>query len=291
MLPPDLVAKLNECANTNFIGPRDFWFAWLSRFTTLVAIGLAFELPELVYELAAIARDWIGFLKYRVMLSESHMQLAKVVAFIGWFLIVGGVVGERVAEVKVRNFDTSVQECSDAKVRAATIEAGDAAASAKTAHDEADAVKGIADEARADAKDALAKAQKAQRELAHAEADAVKAQTVASKALSTAAEADSRVTEAMRGANELAAKIDRLTTPRHLFHKTKIASPLKAFPGAEYVFIGTCEDQECFDLVSDIDELLEFAGWKRIKSPGMRLGIAQFLSTVIKTLRLISVYP
>src|SRR5438477_9122853 len=123
MLPPDLVANLNQCASTNFVGPRDFWFSWLSRFTTLVAVGLVFELPELVYELAAIARETIGFLKYRVMLSENRMHLAKMVAFFGWFLIVVGVVGERFAEVKVRHFDTNVQECSDAKVREATIEA------------------------------------------------------------------------------------------------------------------------------------------------------------------------
>src|SRR5436190_833967 len=98
MLPLDLIAKLNECASTNFIGQRDAWFVWLSRFTTLVAVGLVFELPELVYELSAIARETIGFLKYRVMLSEHRMHLAKVVAFVGWFLIVVGVVGERVAE-------------------------------------------------------------------------------------------------------------------------------------------------------------------------------------------------
>lgn len=197
-------------------------------------------------------------------------------AFIGWVLIVVGVAGERIAEVKVKDFDVRIQECSDAKVTAATLQAGDAAASTKIAHEEADAVKGIAAEARADAKDALTKAQAAQRELAHAEADAAKAQTVASKALSTADKAESHLADAMRRAKELTDDLARLTTPRHLFHKTTIVAPLKAFTGTEYVFIGTCGDQECFDLVSDIDELLELAGWKRIKGPQMRIGIAQF---------------
>jgi hypothetical protein len=189
----------------------------------------------------------------------------------------GGVAGERIAEVKVKDFDVRIQECSDAKVTEATLEAGDAAKSAKIAHEEADAVKGIADEARADARDALAKAQAAQRELAHAEGDAVKAQIAASKALSTAAEAGSQVAEAMKRAKDLTDQLDRLKTPRRIFHKTKIAPALKPFGVMEYVFIGTCGDQECFDLVSDINELLELAGWKRIKAPPMRIGVTQFL--------------
>lgn len=91
-----------------------------------------------------------------------------------------------------------------------------------------------------------------------------------------AAEAEAHLAEAMQRAKELTAELDRLTTPRHLFHKAKLAPSLKAFRGTEYVFIGTCGDQECFGLVSDIDELLELAGWKRVKGPPMRIGITQF---------------
>ena len=125
-------------------------------------------------------------------------------------------------------------------------------------------------------RDALGKAQAAQRELAHAEADAVKAQAISSNALSKAAEAESHLAEAMRGVKALEADLERLRTPRHLYHKAKIAPLLKEFSGTEYVFIGTCEDQECFDLVSDIDELLQLAGWRRLKGPPLRIGIAQF---------------
>jgi hypothetical protein len=141
MLPTDLVAKLNQCAATDLSGPRDHWFNWLARFTTMVAVGLVFELPELRYELRLIAREWIPNFKYRIISYPHREHAAKILAFIGWILIVAGVAGERIAEVKVKNFDVTIQECSDAKVRAATLGAGDAATSAQTAHEELGAVR------------------------------------------------------------------------------------------------------------------------------------------------------
>lgn len=96
----------------------------------MVAAGLVLEAPELAYELKGIAREWIPYFRYRIITRPRREHAAKVLAFIGWILIVAGVAGERVAEVKVKDFDIRIQECSDAKVRAATIEAGDAAASA-----------------------------------------------------------------------------------------------------------------------------------------------------------------
>jgi hypothetical protein len=152
MLPADLVAKLNQCATTDFAGPRDHWFNWLAGFTTMVAVGLLFELPELVYELKGIVGDRIPRFGHWVITSQHRIDAAKAIAFIGWFLIVAGVAGERVAEVRVKDFDVRIQECSDAKVQAATIEAGDAVISAKTAHDEADVVKNETDALNADLK-------------------------------------------------------------------------------------------------------------------------------------------
>jgi hypothetical protein len=146
MLPVDLVAKLNQCATTDFVGPRDHWFNCLAGFTTAVFVGLVLEFPELRYELRLLAREWIPYFRYRIITPrQRRVHAAKLVAFIGWFLIVIGVGGERYAEVRVKDLDASIQGCSDAKVIAATLEAGDAAKSAKTAHDEADAVKQKAD--------------------------------------------------------------------------------------------------------------------------------------------------
>ena len=139
MLPADLVAKLKQCAATDFSGPRDHWFNWLAGFTTMVAVGLVLEAPELVYELKNIAREMIPYFRYRIIARPHREHAAKVAAFIGWILIVAGVAGERVAEVKVKNLDVYIQECSDAKVREATLEAGDAQTSASRANASADA--------------------------------------------------------------------------------------------------------------------------------------------------------
>jgi len=56
-----------------------------------------------------------------------------MIALIGWLFIVGGVEIEWASEVKVKDADANIQECSDAKVREATLEAGEAKVSAASA--------------------------------------------------------------------------------------------------------------------------------------------------------------
>jgi hypothetical protein len=148
MLPSDIVTKLNECAKTDFAGMRDGWFRIVSWATALVAFGLVLEAPELVHDLIPICRRMIVWLR-RSSTEFPKCETpdwVKVVAFVGWIFIVVGVIGEERGGIKVNNLDTNIQECSDAKVREATIEAGEAATSAKTAHAEADAIKKEADE-------------------------------------------------------------------------------------------------------------------------------------------------
>lgn len=156
MLPPELVARLTDCVKHDFVSARDHWFSCLKWSTTVVAAGLVIELPELLYELTDIARQRIPRLKYKIVLLERHLQIFKAVAFFGWFLIVAGVVGERVAEVRVSDFDASIQDCSAAKVEEATLEAGDAKDSALFARKQAD--------------DLLAKYVKAEQEIAELKA-------------------------------------------------------------------------------------------------------------------------
>ncbi|MGC1437654.1 MAG: hypothetical protein WA847_17300, partial [Terriglobales bacterium] len=91
-------------------------------------------------EMLSIMRSRIQRFRYRIVLIERRLELAKALAFVGWVLIIGGLFGELRASSRISDLSASIQECSDAKVTAATLEAGDAANSAKTAHDEADAV-------------------------------------------------------------------------------------------------------------------------------------------------------
>lgn len=97
------------------------------------------------------------------------------------------------------------------------------------------------------------------------EADSFESDIVSAK--KQAADAESHLLEAVKRADVVTAKLDRLTTPRSLPHSPQMISSLMPFKGTEYMFTGVCEDKECVDLLRDIDSVLEGAGWKRIKSP------------------------
>src|ERR1700730_14377449 len=107
MLPPDLVAKLNECAKTNLIGTRDVWFSRQSIFSWAVILGLVLEGPELMYDMLSIVRSNIQRFRYSIILLENHVERAKVAAFIGWILIIGGLLGELRAGSKIVSLSAS----------------------------------------------------------------------------------------------------------------------------------------------------------------------------------------
>lgn len=144
-LPPEPIARLADCANHDFVGTRDGWLSALSWSTRIVAVGLVLELPELAYELLDIARKRLHRFQFKIVLLEHWLEISKAVAFIGWFLIVIGVAGEGYIGDRVNVLNASIQVCSDAKVRAATLDAGDASDSAKRAHAEVGAVHAEAD--------------------------------------------------------------------------------------------------------------------------------------------------
>jgi hypothetical protein len=145
-VPPEIVAKLNECAQHDSTHLRGIWFMVLVVFTVLVGLGLILEVFELWHEILSVLRERNERFKYRIVLSEKRLEIYKVVAFVGWMLIVAGVLGEGYSEVRIHVLSTVIDECSNARMVELQYEAGDAAKSAQIAHDEADAVKIEADE-------------------------------------------------------------------------------------------------------------------------------------------------
>jgi multidrug efflux pump subunit AcrA (membrane-fusion protein) len=234
----------------------DFWGLLLLLSTAVVVFGLVVEYWHDVEEFWLIAH-W----------PMAAFPWDKFKTLVGGILVTIGVAGELIVTYKASRVETQLRENSHRIEAFLTQQAGDAVQSAKMAHAEADAVKGMADEARADAKDALAKAQAAQRELAHAEADAAKAQAAAAKALSTADKAESHLTEVVKRANELTEQLKRVTTPRSLPDSAQVVTSLKPFKGTEYMFTGVCGDAECIKLLRDIEKVLGLAEWKRVKAP------------------------
>jgi hypothetical protein len=126
MLPVDCIRNADSCMKA-LHSVADLWFGRLSLSTKVVAVGLILEAPELVFEIWAIIRRKIDKWKFHITFPESHApDWVKVVAFLGWILIVGGVVGEWVTEGKVNEADTSILELNDDLLSVTTKEAGDA---------------------------------------------------------------------------------------------------------------------------------------------------------------------
>jgi len=162
MLPPELIAKLNECSRVDFVALRDNAFFWQVAYSRMVISGLLLEGPELIHEIALIIGKWFTgvvkkFARFRwVVSSERFIECAKIAAFVGWIFIIWGLVGELRVSSRIVDLSASIQECSDAKVREATIDAGDAANSAKIADDHAKSAVEKSDKANTVAGNALA---------------------------------------------------------------------------------------------------------------------------------------
>jgi len=241
---------------------------------------------------------WIFKMTWVFLLWFATFTPSEKVALTSAFLVLIGVIGEYVVEVKAveerKLLAKRIKRLSMAllvlglsgdvlgivmgqsEMAVLTRESGDAATSARTARQEADAVKGIADEARADAKDALAKSQTAQRELAQSEADAAKAQTAASNALHTASEAGQVAHDARKEVAEAAEELKRVKAQRSILHLDNVIVALQQFSGAEYMFSGVGADEDSLTLIKQIDDILQKAGWKRQPAHGVYPAINVF---------------
>jgi hypothetical protein len=259
MLPPDIVAKLHLCAMRDFGAARDSWFFWLSNSTRCVVIGLILELPELAYETVDFARKRIDRLRYRVVLLEDRLEKAKLIAVVGWFLIVVGVGGEWYAGIKIDVLSARVQECNDAKLAEVTDEAGSAKDSAKEARDAAKEAKDASGKSVAESSSAMTIATGARKE-----ANSFDTRIVS--ATNTAIEAEQHLAEALRATANAEEELKRIRTPRSLINPSVLTDALKAFK-TEYTFFGCFQDQESIELLMQIDKVLADAGWTRVKLP------------------------
>ena len=277
LLPSSWLSSLIEVlTKADLVSARDVWFLRLSRSTRIVVVGLFLELPELAYEIGFIIRATIERWKLHITFPERHApDLVRVVAFIGWFLIVGGVVGEWYTELKVNEADVGIEDLNDAQVTAAQKEAGDAQTSAKGAADAASRANGEAARAKASADAADAKAGKAQ---TNAEAAGVAAGNAAKQAaelqrdLSTA-KIQLDAVEAKRA--ELEKSLINLaicSAPRVLGNwfigrEKSSVDLLKPFAGYKALIEFVSNDAETRRAALQIADSLKGAGWNLTKEP------------------------
>jgi hypothetical protein len=120
--------------------------------TAIVAIGVVLESAE----------DWFPSGKPSLDINTGtfkpspFIRWRKTVINLGWQLVIIGVIGEGIVEVATSGADEMLQQFNNTQLALTTEQAGSAAKSAKTAHDEANAADVVAKMAKGEA-DSVAK--------------------------------------------------------------------------------------------------------------------------------------
>lgn len=112
----------------------------LHFFTGLVVVGLGFDLFVIIKE---FRDNWKEFRHgqthpYDVHLPNQPNVLLLILALAGTAQIVVGVAGELYVDVKAGKIETQIRQANDELLGLVIQKAGDAATSAKTAHEESD---------------------------------------------------------------------------------------------------------------------------------------------------------
>lgn len=106
---------------------------------------------------------------------------------------------------------------------------------------------------------------------ARKEADSFERDIVSAK--KQAADAESHLAEALKRAADASTELERIKSPRSLTNISGLIDSLRHFSGTEFIFGSVFGDEESFQLLVQIDNVLERAGWKRIKHSNMNIGI------------------
>jgi hypothetical protein len=106
---PDTLKGVDDLIHAGFEAYRASCFNWLLFATALVVLGLVLEGPELWEEIRTIIRRWRFRHGLRSSSEEHGPDWVKLLAFVGWILIVLGVAGEYVADSFVSKADGFVQ--------------------------------------------------------------------------------------------------------------------------------------------------------------------------------------
>lgn len=126
-VPPELAWHLDELVRVDLQSLRDSYFHWLLASSTLVAIGVILEGPEVVHEAIALFRrapvsadDGFDYgvptsLQPAVAETQGRPKPNWItwVALVGWIFVAVGVAGEGVSEALVSKADSLIQDFND----------------------------------------------------------------------------------------------------------------------------------------------------------------------------------
>jgi hypothetical protein len=137
----DELALRTLIANLEASRSLNHW--WLEFCTAMVAMGVLFEVIFVIWEYVDELHD---FKRGVVHPPERPNILLFALGLLGACLVAIGVAGEFRFEAKIESTETYIRKANEDLFLLLSKEAGDAAVSAKTAHDEAAAVKKGTDE-------------------------------------------------------------------------------------------------------------------------------------------------
>jgi hypothetical protein len=227
---------------------------------------LILELPELIYETLDFARHRIERFRYKLVLPESRIEIAKLIAFVGWFLIVVGVAGEWYAGAKIDDLSARIQRCNEARLAEVTEQSGDANARATAAYERAseneketaDTLK-QAEQERADAAKSLAAAETARKEVEGFQLQIALANERASNAEKITAQLRKDAETEHLARVKLEQQLSwRIVTPQQA---KKIAARLLPFAGQKFSAITYSSDAECLNFANELSPAILPGGW------------------------------
>ena len=124
MLPSELATKIDDMMKADLLYWRTLCFGWLLLATKIVVVGLIFEGPEVVYEIGSIIRRKLREGRLGIALLKADVpEWVKILAFLGWMLIVLGVAGEWVTDALVSDADSNLQTFTSINLAEAQKEA------------------------------------------------------------------------------------------------------------------------------------------------------------------------
>jgi hypothetical protein len=199
---------------------------WLQFWTWLVVAGVALEFVSLLKEYRNELHDF----KRGIVHPPDKPSLSFFLfGFFGIALVVAGVSGELIIEAKLGTLETKIQKTDNELYSLLSTEARDAATSAKTAHDEADALS--------------------------REVDAAEKKVGAV------------TTQAERIGNELG-MTQFLVSARYVADPDSLTKELKEFKGKTAVFTSYIDDSEGWGLCTQLAYIAHNAEWKPIDACG-----------------------
>lgn len=252
---PALMIVASDSMRGDIENVRSVFFDLLVVCSFIVVVGVVVEGIEHLLSTGKPYVDEESGVFNATPLIEWHKKLERL----GWLLVIVGVLGEGIFEVYTSSADSILQEFNNTLLAMATAQAGNAAKSAKTARDEADAATISAREARkqsdaaaATAGKALASAATAQRRIGE-----LNGQLVATKKQLDAV--DAQRAEMQRSMTDMAI----CTAPRVFdgwsVGEKSFADPLKPF--SRHAIVEFIVDPEAYRAARHLAGAFKAAGW------------------------------